>query len=115
MAATKLKRALIGIVAVLVVLLWAICASAQQDKLNVATVEQIKAEFNLVPCKNEDRLQAVKALFERLGASAPDITLDRHSSVQNLIVRKQGASSELIVIGAHYDKVPDGCGAIDNW
>ncbi len=28
---------------------------------------------------------------------------------------KPGASTEKIVIGAHYDKTADGCGAIDNW
>lgn len=32
-----------------------------------------------------------------------------------MIVRKKGKSNETIVVGAHYDKVSDGCGAIDNW
>src|SRR5205823_1677856 len=35
--------------------------------------------------------------------------------IQNLVVTKKGKSDETIVVSAHYDKVRDGCGAIDNW
>jgi Zn-dependent M28 family amino/carboxypeptidase len=35
--------------------------------------------------------------------------------VENLVVTKKGESAEKIVVGAHYDKVADGCGALDNW
>jgi Iap family predicted aminopeptidase len=90
-------------------------SGAQQPQPSLATADEIKAEFAAVPCKNEDRLNAATALFEKMGAPASDISVDKHGSVENLVVRKQGSSQELIVIGAHYDKVRDGCGAIDNW
>jgi hypothetical protein len=90
-------------------------SAAQESKPALATVDEIKAEFAAVPCKNGDRLNAVRALFEKVGAPAADISLDKHGSVENLVVRKQGTSREMIVIGAHYDKVLAGCGAIDNW
>jgi putative aminopeptidase FrvX len=57
----------------------------------------------------------VKSLFERAGAPTPDLTMDTHKDVENLVVVKKGESAEKIVIGAHYDKVGDGCGALDNW
>src|SRR3989442_15286033 len=90
-------------------------AAAQQPGYKISTPEAIKGEFNSVPCKNEERLAAVKVLFERLGATESDETVVKYKNVENLVVRKPGPSPETIVIGAHYDKVSDGCGAIDNW
>ncbi len=89
--------------------------STQQSNISISTPEQIKAEFDSVPCKNEERLNAAKALFEKLGAHPSNISIERYKNVENLVIRKLGASQENIVIGAHYDKVSEGCGAIDNW
>ncbi|HEX8175891.1 MAG TPA: M20/M25/M40 family metallo-hydrolase [Pyrinomonadaceae bacterium] len=89
--------------------------SAQQSGITISTPEQIKSEFDSVPCKNEDRLSAAKALFEKMGAPASDISIDKYKNVENLVIRKPGISQEKIIVGAHYDKVSDGCGAIDNW
>jgi len=50
-----------------------------------------------------------------MGASAADILVQDYKDVQDLIVRWPGPSQDKIVVGAHYDKVEDGCGAIDNW
>lgn len=88
---------------------------AQQAPATVSTPEDIAKDFSAVPCDDKDRLAAVRALYERAGAQASSITMDRHANVENLVVTKQGASPETIVIGAHYDKTADGCGAIDNW
>jgi len=35
--------------------------------------------------------------------------------VKNLMVTKKGKTDEIVIVGAHYDKVKEGCGAIDNW
>jgi Zn-dependent M28 family amino/carboxypeptidase len=88
---------------------------APQGQLTISTREDISAEFKNVPCKNEDRQKAVKALFERMGAPSSEIIVEKLKGVENVIVHKRGASEEKIVIGAHYDKVDIGCGAIDNW
>ena len=90
-------------------------SSTQQKELVISTPEEFKVEFDSVPCKDEDRLNAVKVLFEKMGATQSDISIEKYKNVENLVVRKQGASEETIVIGAHYDKVADGCGALDNW
>ncbi len=95
--------------------LLATSSESHQNPSSISTAEQIKAEFDFVPCKDEDRLNAVKALFEKMGASASEISIEKFKNVDNLVVRKQGVSPEMIVIGAHYDKVADGCGAVDNW
>lgn len=89
--------------------------SAKQQGIKLSTPEQIKAEFDSVPCKNGARLNAVRALFEKMGAPASDIAVDKYKNVENVVIRKKGSSEEKIIVGAHYDKVAEGCGAIDNW
>jgi Zn-dependent M28 family amino/carboxypeptidase len=86
-----------------------------QRQLNVSTREEVADEFKNVPCKNQDRQDAARALFIKMGAPSSDIAVEKLRGVENLVVRKKGASDEKIIIGAHYDKVEDGCGAIDNW
>jgi acetylornithine deacetylase/succinyl-diaminopimelate desuccinylase-like protein len=92
-------------------------AAAPAGAPRLSTTDEIKAEFEAVPCKNKERLPAVKALFERMGAAPEEIAIEKKGGVENLIVRKPAAveTLEKIVIGAHYDKAGDGCGAIDNW
>lgn len=60
-------------------------------------------------------MAAVKSLFQRMGATETDGTVVKYKHAENFVVRKPGASAETIIVGAHYDKVPDGCGAVDNW
>src|SRR5581483_4659223 len=90
-------------------------AGGPDNHATLSTSDEIKAEFNDVPCENAKRQEAVKALFERMGAAASDITVEKLGKVENVIVRKAGASAETVIVGAHYDKVWKGCGAIDNW
>lgn len=90
-------------------------AFAQDAASKISGIEQIAEDFAAVPCDDSERLAGVKALFARAGATPSDLTMDQHRDVANLVVVKQGESSGKIVIGAHYDKVANGCGAIDNW
>src|SRR4051794_11258662 len=85
-----------------------------QDKEPV-TEDMIKADVNAVPCKNADRLEAVKKLFTQAGASDADMAVQKLDSVKNLVVTKKGKTDETVIVSAHYDKVDEGCGAIDNW
>ncbi len=78
--------------------------------------EEFREAFTSVPCKNEERLQAVKDLFLTMGAPAVDITIEKLKDVENIVLRKPGETDEKIIIGAHYDLAGDGsCGAADNW
>src|SRR5258706_4961952 len=88
----------------------------QQPAVNKTVTEaQIKADIALVPCRNEDRLEAVKKLFQASDATDGDISIQKFKDIQNLVVTKKGNTDDIVVISAHYDKVKDGCGAIDNW
>ncbi len=85
--------------------------------IRISTPEEIKSEFDSVPCKNQDRLNAVKTLFEKMGAKPEEIVVEKIKRTENIVIRKPAAdgSTETIIIGAHYDKTSNGCGAIDNW
>jgi len=78
-------------------------------------VADITSEMQMHVCKNDERLDAVKNLFKRMGAAEDDLKVEVFGKVQNLTVTKKGKTNETVVIGAHYDKVSEGCGAIDNW
>jgi hypothetical protein len=109
------------LLAVVCLLLFSSVAFAQDaegaSKLRISTPEEIRSEFDSVPCKNGDRQKAVKALFEKMGAKPEEIAVEKVKGVENVVIRKAAAaeSPEKVVIGAHYDKVIAGCGAIDNW
>jgi len=87
----------------------------QESNLTISAQDEIAQDIALAPCDNNKRLDAVKALFARMGASAEQVTVERLDDVDNVVIRKPGKSTETLVIGAHYDKTPNGCGAIDNW
>ena len=89
--------------------------SAQQAPLQLASPEQITNDFKSVPCNNADRLEAVRKLFGSLGAPAEQITLQKFKNAENLVIQALSPSTETVIVGAHYDKVDQGCGAVDNW
>ena len=91
--------------------------SGQNVDSAVSSEESIAETVKLAPCKKEERLEAVRKLFASMGAKDDEMTVEKFNKdkVLNLVVRKKGKSEETIVVGAHYDKTEEGCGAIDNW
>ena len=100
---------------VLRLLLTAAIYAQEPPSPSLATPEMIKSEFAAVPCRNEERIESAKVLFEKMGAPEADLKVEKYKRAVNLVVQKPATSAETIVIGAHYDKVSEGCGAIDNW
>jgi hypothetical protein len=69
---------LLSTLAILIQLLFAgnLVSSGLQENLIVpSSLEMIKAEFDSVPCKDKDRLNAVKSLFEKMGATPSEISV----------------------------------------
>lgn len=77
--------------------------------------DAIRSDLALAPCDNKVRLEAVKALFLRAGATEADLSIVRPKKTDNLVVQIPGREPGKIIFGAHYDKASSGCGAIDNW
>lgn len=93
----------------------AVATTPAAVSVKVSTEDELVADVKLGPCKNDERLEAVKTLFKRLGVSEADIKIEKYDKVQNVVLTKKGNSEETVVVGAHYDKVDAGCGIIDNW
>lgn len=88
---------------------------AQKTSVKISSEADIKDDLNLYACKNDERLEAVKKLFKKMGATDSEIKIEKVKNVENLVVTKKGKTEEIIIVGAHYDKTSDGCGVIDNW
>lgn len=43
-----------------------------QGHVELSTVEQLREDFSVVPCRQADRREAVRGLFEKMGATADD-------------------------------------------
>ncbi|MGI8556236.1 MAG: M28 family metallopeptidase [Pyrinomonadaceae bacterium] len=101
---------------ILIILLIAFSvAQIYAQNANVSTADEIKEDINVVPCKSEERQAGVKKLFIKMGAKENEISTEKFKDGENLVIKKKGNSDETVIIGAHYDKVKEGCGAIDNW
>ncbi|MGB7203400.1 MAG: M20/M25/M40 family metallo-hydrolase [Pyrinomonadaceae bacterium] len=87
---------------------------AQQTSPRISTEAELKEDLN-GPCKNDERLDAVKKLFVKMGAPESEIKAEKTNDVQNVIFTKKGKTNETVIIGGHFDKVNSGCGIIDNW
>jgi len=93
-----------------------VLASGSFGQRSVEEVDaSLKADLAAGPCKNEERLAAVKALFKKHGALDADIQVEKYKDVDDVTLMKKGKTEDVIVLGAHYDKVKDGCGILDNW
>lgn len=88
--------------------------SVQPAGPRISTEAELKEDLN-GPCKNDERLDAVKKLFIKMGAPESEIKAEKTNDVQNVIYTKKGKTNETVIIGGHFDKVSSGCGIIDNW
>lgn len=76
--------------------------------------EQLTAWLQQSEAKNVDRLEKIRALFTAAGCSAYTQPI-QGQKLPNLICEIPGPEDSVIVVGAHYDKVNEGDGLIDNW
>jgi len=95
--------------------LFASTSFAGQQPGVLSSLDDIANDLKEVPCKRNGRLEEVRAVFMRMGATAPEITTQKFRGAENLVVKLPGLTEDTIILGAHYDFVDEGCGAIDNW
>jgi hypothetical protein len=60
---------------------------AQETNSVVSTADQFKDDFQNVPCKQNDRQPAVRALFEKMGASPNALSVENLSGVENVVLK----------------------------
>jgi len=66
---------------------------------------------------NRRREMTLKQLFVEAGCDDQHISEQsvKGSKLPNLICVLPGTSDKVIIVGAHYDRVPEGDGVVDNW
>ncbi len=110
-------RVLAGLLAGVVLNAVVFPASAQHIEYNQVKPALIEERLHRVTDKTADREQTLHELFESAGCkeAALDEEPVKRSRTPNVVCTLQGTEDGRIVVGAHYDKVSNGHGVIDNW
>ena len=72
-----------SIVVFLVLVLGAVRPTTAQQAMSFSTVDDIQKDFTDVRCRNSERLEAVRKLFEKMGAPPSAIHIDAHGRVND--------------------------------
>ena len=95
-------------------LLW-----AQNVRVLFQTVsrEAVARRLQRLHLKNAERETELKKMFNEAGCSADQVIEEivRRKDPPNIICTLPGATSSLIIVGAHFDRADEGYGAVDNW
>lgn len=97
--------------------LFAAVGFAETIHFDLVIPDIVFARLRSCPRKDVDRQQQLQSFFAEAGCRGTALTLDqpRHSKFGNVICTLPGSSPEEIVVGAHFDHVDRGAGAVDNW
>jgi hypothetical protein len=87
---------------------------AQSVSYRPVAEEKLWERLGRIPLQNAERMARVRDMFVELGCPVALLPA-KGSKLPNVECRIPGESTDEIVIGAHYDKVKPGEGAIDNW
>lgn len=103
--------------AVIVLFFAAASLPAQRISLEMDPIAEPRLWEHLerLPESNADRAAGLRTLFEEAGCPDPVDEKVRGSKLPNVVCTLSGETSDVILIGAHYDKVKSGRGAFDNW
>ena len=79
--------------------------------------ELVVARLEKYSGDNERREATLKQMFVESGCEGKNLTeqVVRESKVPNVVCILPGSSGKVIIVGAHFDKVPEGDGVVDNW
>lgn len=102
---------------IILILLIAAALSAQSLKFDLVRRDVVLARLDSVPAKDLDREHQLQMYFEEAGCKDGSLSLEqpKHNLLGNVVCSLVGASPQQIVVGAHFDHVNAGSGAVDNW
>ncbi|HNY42861.1 MAG TPA: M28 family peptidase, partial [Bryobacteraceae bacterium] len=91
--------------------------SAQGLRIEFTANDRLRQRLAANPEKNKARMETLEALFAESGCK--DRQLQRQSvrghALPNVICTLPGTGEGTVVVGAHFDHVEIGSGAVDNW
>jgi len=92
-------------------------ATAESVHYNPVSREVIEARLGKYTGNNKQREATLKQMFAEAGCDDQHLTeqLVKGSKLPNVICLLPGSSDKVIIVGAHFDRVSEGDGVVDNW
>ena len=86
-------------------------------RFNLATNAVIQARLAKYTGNNQQREASLKAMFQEAGCDEQHLSEQKvkGSKLPNVICVLPGTSGQVIIVGAHFDRVSAGDGVVDNW
>jgi Zn-dependent M28 family amino/carboxypeptidase len=99
------------------IVLLSVFTSAEGIRFTSVSRDVVLGRLRSCPNKDADREMQLQSYFTEVGCTTPALVLDqpKHSKFGNVVCTLPGTSEEEIVVGAHFDHVSAGSGAVDNW
>ena len=103
--------------ALLLVLSAGIGASAETLRYKPVSREAVEARLRKYNGNNKQREATLKQMFAEAGCDDQHLAEQsvKGSKLPNVICLLPGSSNKLIIVGAHFDRVSQGDGVVDNW
>jgi len=94
-----------------------IVATAEKVRYNPVSREVIEARLARYTGNNAQREATLKQMFAEAGCDDQRISEQpvKGSNLPNVICLLPGNSDKIIIVGAHFDRVSEGDGVVDNW
>jgi Zn-dependent M28 family amino/carboxypeptidase len=101
---------------VLLVHSWSV-ATAQSVRYNPVSREIVEGRLSKYTGNNKQREATLKQMFAEAGCDDQHLSEQpvKGSKLPNIVCALPGSSDKVIIVGAHFDRVSEGDGVVDNW
>lgn len=95
---------------------WSV-ATSEIVRYNPVSREVVEARLRKYTGNNKQREATLKQMFAEAGCDDQHISEQpvKGSKLPNVICLLPGSSDRVIIVGAHFDRVSEGDGVVDNW
>src|SRR2546430_15733118 len=92
-------------------------ATAQKVRYDLVSRKMIESRLARYTGNNAHREATLKQMFAEAGCDDQHISEQpvKGSKLPNVICLLPGKSDKIIIVGAHFDRVSEGDGVVDNW
>jgi putative aminopeptidase FrvX len=91
--------------------------AADGFRYNPVSREVIETRLKKYKGNDQQREATLKQLFAEAGCDDQHLSEQpvKESKLPNVVCLLPGSSDKVIIVGAHFDHIPDGDGVVDNW
>jgi putative aminopeptidase FrvX len=91
--------------------------TSETVKYHPVTREAVEARLKKYKGNNQQREATLKQMFAESGCDDQHVSEQpvKGSKLPNVICFLPGSSDKVIIVGAHFDRVSEGDGVVDNW